>query len=277
MIRQPGSSARPDLPLAVVIGAGGMGAAIARRLGDDHRLLVADRDPERLNALESALAAEGRDVATAVCDITNASSVAALAAQAGPWRTLAHVAALSPNMGDFHTILSVNLLGARLIERSFLDTASPGSAAIFISSLAAHSPPPPPEMLALFDDDANPDIVDRVEALVADRQPRDAYRLSKAAMNRMCRRRASIWGARGARILSLSPGLIATPMGALEFAASADKYALYAKTPLEREGTMVEVAATVAFLASSHASFISGTDILVDGGLAAALNFPTEK
>jgi NAD(P)-dependent dehydrogenase (short-subunit alcohol dehydrogenase family) len=276
MIRPPGSSARPDLPLAVVIGAGGMGAAIARRLGDNHRLLVADRDPARLEALESALTAEGHDAATMPCDITDARSVAALAERAGAWRTLAHVAALSPSMADFQTILAVNLLGARHVERAFHATAGQASAAIFISSLAAHSPPPAPEMLALFDREDDSDLIADVEALVPDPAPVDAYRLSKVAMNRMCRRRASVWGRKGARILSLSPGLIATPMGALEFGGSTDKFALYAKTPLEREGTMVEIAATVAFLTSADASFISGTDLLVDGGIAAALAFPME-
>ena len=87
----------------------------------------------------------------------------------------------------------------------------------------------------------------------------------------MCRRRAAAWGARGARIVSLSPGLIATPMGALEFAAQPAKRALLPLTPLQREGTMVEIADAVDFLVSDRASFITGTDLLVDGGIHAAL------
>ena len=98
------------------------------------------------------------------------------------------------------------------------------------------------------------------------------------ALIRMCQRRAATWGARGARILSLSPGLIATPMGALEFQNRPQKYTLLATTPIKREGTMLEIADAVEFLLSDRASFISGIDLLVDGGLAAAMRYPnTDK
>jgi NAD(P)-dependent dehydrogenase (short-subunit alcohol dehydrogenase family) len=85
------------------------------------------------------------------------------------------------------------------------------------------------------------------------------------------RNQAAAWGARGARIVSLSPGLIATTMGALEFEKSPGKRALYEKSPLAREGTMLEIADAVEFLASERASFISGTDLLVDGGLSGTM------
>ena len=98
-----------------------------------------------------------------------------------------------------------------------------------------------------------------------------AYALSKAALNRMCQRQATAWGARGLRIVSLSPGLIATPQGALEFKNAPSKHRLLAATPLKRECTMLEIASIAAFLLSDHASFISGTDILADGGMVAAL------
>ena len=101
-----------------------------------------------------------------------------------------------------------------------------------------------------------------------------AYQLSKFALMRYVRQRAAQWGQRGARIVSLSPGLIATPMGALEYAQNPVKYDLLAKTPVGREGTMLEIADAIDFLASDRASFISGTDLLVDGGIAAALAFP---
>jgi NAD(P)-dependent dehydrogenase (short-subunit alcohol dehydrogenase family) len=91
----------------------------------------------------------------------------------------------------------------------------------------------------------------------------------------MCRRRVSDWGSHGARIISLSPGLIATPQGAVEF-KSPQKMALYQLTPLEREGTMVEIADAVEFLLSDRASFISGTDLLVDGGIFAAITNAAE-
>jgi len=116
-----------------------------------------------------------------------------------------------------------------------------------------------------------PDFVARVsESVGGGLTPALAYQLSKAALVRMCQQRARAWGARGARIVSLSPGLIATPMGALEFEAQPAKRQLFQLTPLGREGTMVEIADAVEFLISDRASFITGTDLLVDGGVAAA-------
>ncbi len=277
MRRPPGSSERPDLPLAVVIGGGGMGAGIARRLGADHRLLIVDRDASRLSLLRAEMIAAGYDVEVSACDITDGDQLDSLAARIKAWRTLVHVAALSPSAGDFQSVLSVNLIGARNVERCFRNTATGGSAGIFISSLAAHSPPPKGAVVKLLDEDSSADMVSRLEPMLEDVSSTAAYCLSKFAMNRMCRRRAAAWGAKGARILSLSPGLIATPMGALEFKGSPQKLAMYAQSPLQREGTILEVAATVAFLASPQASFITGTDILVDGGLAAALAFPQDN
>ena len=273
MIRPPGTSERPDQPLAVVIGTGALGSAIARRLGTDHRLLLADRDGERAAAFAATLRDEGHDARAITCDITDLRQVEDVASAAAGWRTLAHVAALSPSMADFRTILAVNLVGTLNVEAAFRPTANAGSAAIFISSLGAHGAPPADEVLALFDEGLGPDLPARLEALTPEPDTRRAYQLSKMAMNRMCRRQAGAWGERGARILSLSPGLITTPMGALEFKGTPEKMELYLRTPLRREGTMLEIAETLAFLASPAASFISGTDILVDGGLAAANMF----
>jgi NAD(P)-dependent dehydrogenase (short-subunit alcohol dehydrogenase family) len=88
----------------------------------------------------------------------------------------------------------------------------------------------------------------------------------------MCRRRAGAWGAKGARIVSMSPGPIATPMGAreLEGPSRAVKLKLMEQLPIAREGTMVETADAIEFLASDRASYITGTDLLVDGGIVAA-------
>jgi NAD(P)-dependent dehydrogenase (short-subunit alcohol dehydrogenase family) len=277
-MRTPGSNARPDHPLAVVIGAGGIGSAVARRLGVDHRLLLVDRDAGRLAAIRDALAGEGHDVAIQICDITDEGQVTALAdtaAAAGPLRTLAHVAALSPSMGNWQTILRVNLIGAALMERAMLPLAGQGTAAIFVSSIAGHGFEPDERVVALLDDPLAPGLIAALDDLVgAEASSPLAYRLSKFAMNRMARRRANAWGRQGARIVSLSPGLIATPMGALEYAGSPGKMALYEAIPLQREGTMIEIAETLAFLASDRAGFINGTDLLVDGGLAAVQRFP---
>ena len=275
-----GTSERPDLPIAVVIGGGGMGMSTARRLGQHCRVVLASLSAEKNPRREAALKEDGIDAVAVQCDITDAGSVAELAkfvAARGRLRTLAHVAALSPSMGDWTTLMKVNLVGAKLIEEAMLGLAEPHTAAVFVSSLAGHrNEPPSAEVFKVLDDPLAPDFLPKLEALVPEHDSRTAYALSKIALNRMCRQRAAAWGRKGARIVSMSPGMIATPMGALEFATGSReiKLGLLAKTPLGREGTMIETADAIEFLASERASFITGTDLLVDGGVNAALAFP---
>lgn len=275
-----GTSERPDLPIALVIGGGGIGMATARRLGQSCRIVLASLDAAKNVAREAALREDGIDAVAVQCDMTDPGSVDRLAefvARRGPLRTLAHVAALSPTMGDWRALLRVNLIGAALIERAMLPLAGTGTAAIFVSSLAGHGGEPPAGgVTAVLDDPLAADFVERLERQVADHDPGTAYRLSKLGLNRMVQRRAPAWGRRTARILSMSPGMIATPMGAREFSGAARgiKMNLLRRTPLSREGTMPEVADAIEFLASPRASFITGTDLLVDGGVAAAMKFP---
>jgi NAD(P)-dependent dehydrogenase (short-subunit alcohol dehydrogenase family) len=274
--RRIGTSERPDLPIALVIGAGGMGMATARRLGQHCRVVLADLSAERLARGEAALHEDGVDAVGVRCDVTDPASVAQLAefvASRGQLRTLAHVAGLAPTMGDWDLILNVDLVGAALMERAILPLASAGTAAVFISSLAAHSATPPtPAIARVLDDPLAPDFTERLAALVPERNSLQAYAYAKGGMIRMVRQRAFDWGQKGARIVSVSPGLIATPQGAQEFQGPNRERKLdrLRRTPLAREGTMVEIVDAIEFLASSRASFISGTDILVDGGAMAA-------
>ncbi len=215
------------------------------------------------------------DAAAQACDVTDPASITALASAVsgrGGFRALVYVAGLSPSAADFHAIIRVNLMGAARACAALLPLAGQGSAAVLISSLAAHGPAPAAEVAALLRDADAEDLADRLAAVLGEQAiPQRAYPLSKWGMNLYARQQAVAWGLRGARIVSLSPGLIATPMGALEFEKSPGKRAMYEKSPLARECTMLEIADVTEFLVSPRASFISGTDILVDGGLAAAL------
>ncbi|WP_404476531.1 SDR family oxidoreductase [Novosphingobium sp. BL-52-GroH] len=270
-----GTSERPDWPLAVIVGAGGMGMAVARRIGQDHRLLLADRNLDHAEEKAQALRGDGYDAVAFSCDVTNPAHVASLAeaaSDAGPVRTLCNVVGLSPSMGDFRAVIGVNIVGATRIAEAFRPIMASGGAAIFISSMAGHMKPLTPEIQDLLDAPLEDGVIDKLEALVGEgADSSTAYLLSKTSLNRMCKRRAKDWGLRGLRLVSLSPGLIATPMGALEFEKQPMKYNLLAATPIQREGTMLEIANVVEFLASEKASFISGTDILVDGGLTGTL------
>jgi NAD(P)-dependent dehydrogenase (short-subunit alcohol dehydrogenase family) len=238
-------------------------------------VLLADRDGEHLERQVVALRSEGHEVHGITCDVVEPDAVRRLAAAAersGPVRALAHVVGLSPSMADGEMVLRVNLVGPTLVADAFFELAGPGTAAVFVASLAGHLVELTPEETAALGDPRAPDFPAAVVA--ATRGELDgarAYQLSKAALIRMCRDRAAAWGARGARIVSLSPGLIATPMGALEFAAQPEKRRLLPLTPLGREGTMVEIADAVEFLLSDRASFITGIDLLVDGGISTVL------
>jgi NAD(P)-dependent dehydrogenase (short-subunit alcohol dehydrogenase family) len=275
---QTGTSARPDLPVALVIGGGGMGMSAARRLGQSHRVVLASKTDCKNAVRQAALREDGIDAVVMHLDVTEQDSVAEVAAfvaQHGPLRTLAHVAGLSPSVGDWHQLLRVNLIGTALMERACLGLATAGTAAVFVSSSAGHlAAPPAREIVAVLDDPLTPGFFDRLNEVIAkeEQSPLQAYRLSKWALIRMCRRRAPDWGAKGARIVSMSPGPIATPMGARELEGpSRDvKLKLMEKLPIAREGTMVETADAIEFLASDRASYITGTDLLVDGGIVAA-------
>jgi NAD(P)-dependent dehydrogenase (short-subunit alcohol dehydrogenase family) len=260
--------------LAVVVSAGGMGMAAARRLAQHHRVLLVDRDGPRAREGAAILRVEGADACDLACDITDRAAVARLGERVdelGGFRALAHVAGLSPTMGDFRSIVRVDLGGAVAVARELLPRATAGSAAVFVASLAAHHPAPAPEIVALLE---AVDAAGLEATLGAEATPNLAYRLAKWALVRYCRAQAPAWGERGARIASLSPGLIASPQGARESAANPVKQSMFGHTPLGREGTLLEIVDALEFLLSDRASFISGTDLLVDGGLAAALGRP---
>ena len=270
---------RLDLPLAIVVGAGGMGASVARRMAHGHRVLLADIDESRAAAVANDLAIEGGGVLPIACDVTDATSVEALsqtAAGLGGFRTLVHVAGLSIAADSFNKIVNVNLRGPALVAQAFLPLASPGCSAILIASLAAHSIRAAPAELAVLASPAAPELASKLAKCLApsNTTAQMAYTYSKIGLIEMARREAAAWGRAGARIVTLSPGLIATPMGALAYEKSAGKRAMFERTPLGREGTMTEIADAVEFLTSDRASFISGTDLLVDGGLCGALGYP---
>ena len=168
---QTGTNERPGLPIALVIGGGGMGMSAARRLGQSHRVVLASQSAKKNAGREAALREDGIDAVAVRFDVTDADSVAELArfvAGQGPLRTLAHVAGLSPSMGDWHQIFSVNLIGTALMERACLELAVPGTAAVFVSSSAGHlAEPPPAGIVAVLDDPLTPGFFDRLNEVIA--------------------------------------------------------------------------------------------------------------
>jgi NAD(P)-dependent dehydrogenase (short-subunit alcohol dehydrogenase family) len=250
----------------VVVGAGsGMGAAVARRLHGPHPMIVADID----EAAAARTAGElGVDVVAVRCDVTDQGSCDALASELDGLAVLVVTAGLSPTMADGAKILDVNLRGTARLLQAVDQAVSEGTVAVLFASSAAHGYTLPPEVLVALDDPMAPDLVGRLQAAGLDpTTPEFAYPLSKHGVVRLVRRTAASWWGRGARIMSLSPGIIETPMGNREYERQPAMADMIKK--VGRMGTGNEVAAVVAFLVSDDASFMTGSDVLVDGGVVA--------
>lgn len=258
----------------VVLGAGsGMGAAVAARLGRaDRRLLLADLDP---GAAEATAAAVGGRAEARRCDLTSHDDVAALLAEAGPVGTFVLTAGLSPTMAGGRRIYDVDLIAPARLLQVLEGAVGDGSVGVLFASMAGHMVPPSPDIDPILADPLAADFLDRLgEAGLDPDEPLLAYALAKRGLIDLARRASVRWASRGARLLSLSPGIVDTPMGQAELAEQAMMPAMIEATRLGRLITVDEIADVVAFLVSDAAGAITGTDVLVDGGGVAALTTP---
>jgi NAD(P)-dependent dehydrogenase (short-subunit alcohol dehydrogenase family) len=254
----------------VVLGAAsGMGAAAARLLADRGPLLLADRNANRLTEIAKEL---GGDVQTIGCDVTVQADVDALVEATGELDSLILTAGLSPTMAPGRPIFEVNLLGTNRVIKGFESIIRPGSSAVCFASMAAHMSPDIEAIDAVLDTPDSPTFFDDLVATGIDvDEPGTAYTFSKRGVMRLVRREALAWGPRGARITSISPGIIDTEMGRLEFENQPVMADMVKMSGLGRQARPDELAAVALFLSSDDASFITGTDILVDGGACAAI------
>ncbi|MBX6389925.1 MAG: SDR family oxidoreductase [Frankia sp.] len=263
----------------VVIGAGGMGVAVVRRVGSGKAVLLADYNQTALNAVAETLGAEGQQVTAQVVDVSSRESVEALAKAAaalGPVRGVVHTAGVSPTQAPTEAILNVDLLGTALVLDAFGEVVAAGGAGVAISSMSGYMLPPlPSEQEAQLANAPTAELLDLpITAVDAFLNAGHAYAFAKRA-NQLRVRAASVsWGARGARINSISPGVISTAMGQQELAGESGTVmrAMVTASPTGRLGTPDDIAAAAQFLLSDAASFITGTDLLVDGGVVAGIS-----
>lgn len=255
-------------------GSGGMGKATAELVGRKGTVLLADVSQERLIQIKEELAAKGiTDVYYQTVDITSKENVAALAQKAselGTLKGLVHTAGLSPTMADSKRITEVNLVGTGIVLEAFLPLATEGTAVVCISSMSGYLAPRQGPHTEILKQPLAENVVETMEQF-AQGNPGAAYSLSKLGIHLIVEDQAWVWGERGARITSLSPGTINTPMGRQEAAQQAQMKMMLDITPLRREGEASEIATAVQFLLSDAASYITGIDLRVDGGTVANL------
>jgi NAD(P)-dependent dehydrogenase (short-subunit alcohol dehydrogenase family) len=251
--------------IAIVTGAAsGMGEAAARLMAEaGWSLLLCDLNAASVDAKAAELG--GESLAGDISDPAYPGKlVTALAGR--PIGALIHCAGLSPTMADSARVLEVNLAATMRLVDAVRPHMAEGACAVLFASSAAHMAG------TAMDERINAVRTPQDVASLLDLSPDSgaAYSVSKRGVKLLVERESPAFGQRGARIVSVSPGIINTPMGRSEMAQQPIMKVLVEKSPLAREARAEEVAAVAVFLCSPVASFITGTDILVDGGSIAA-------
>lgn len=265
----------------VVIGAGSIGQAIARRVGAGKHVLLADLRLENADAAAKVLSEAGFEVSTATVDISSRESVHALVETAtaiGEVTGVIHAAGVvSPSQAPPAVILKVDLYGTALVLEEFGDVIAPGGSCIVIASMSGHRLPaltaqqdkalattPADDLLAL--PMLQPDQVT---------DPLHAYQVSKRCNSLRVMAEAVRWGKRGARVNTISPGIIITPLAKDELAGprGGGYRRMMDLCPAGRAGTPDEVGTVGALLMGADGAFITGSDFLMDGGVTASYRY----
>ena len=261
----------------VVIGAGSIGQAIARRVSAGQHVLLADLRQENADAAAKILFDAGFEVSTCLVDIASRASVEALVAQAtatGPVTGVIQVAGVSPSQAPPATILKVDLYGTALVLELFGNVIAAGGSGIVIASQSGHRLPAlTPEQDKALAITPVEDLL-KLPMLQLD-QIKDslhAYQLAKRGNSLRVRAEAVRWGKRGARVNTISPGIIFTPLARDELTGPrAEGYQrMIELSPVGRGGTPDEVGAVAALMMGPEGTFITGSDFLMDGGVTAA-------
>lgn len=264
----------------VLIGTGSIGQAIARRVGAGKHVLLADLRQENADAAAKILDDAGFQVSTATVDVASRASVHALVERAsalGEVHGVIHAAGVSPTQAPPETILKVDLYGTALVLEEFGEVIAPGGAGVVIASQSGHRLPP----LSIAENAAL--ATTPVEELLAlpmlqPGQVKDslhAYQLSKRGNSLRVAAEAVRWGERGARVNTISPGIIITPLAndELKGPRGPGYRRMIELSAAGRAGTPDEVGTVAALLMGPDGGFITGSDFLMDGGVTASYWF----
>ncbi|MCI8534900.1 MAG: SDR family oxidoreductase [Hungatella sp.] len=261
----------------ILTGAGQIGMAIARRMGYGKKIILGDKKPEHAQVIAKTMNEAGFDVLAMEMDLSSRESIQNLIAQAckvGDITMLVNAAGVSPSQASIETILNVDLYGTAVLLEEVGKAIAPGGVGVTISSQSGHRMPqlsakedeqlactPTEELLSL-------DILQPAKI----QDTLHAYQMAKRCNEKRVMAESVKWGEKGARINSISPGIIVTPLAIDEFNGPRGEFYknMFARCPAGRPGTADEVANVAELLMSEKGAFITGTDFLIDGGATAS-------
>ncbi len=261
----------------ILTGAGQIGMAIARRMGYGMKIVIGDKKPENAEAVAKIMNDAGFDAVAVEMDLSSRESIKSLIAKAktyGDITMLVNAAGVSPSQAPIEAILKVDLYGTAVLLEEIGKAIKSGGVGVTISSQSGHRMPalspeadeqlattPTEELLEL--DILKPENI---------KDTLHAYQMAKRCNEKRVMAESVKWGEKGARINSISPGIIVTPLAIDEFnGPRGDFYKnMFAKCPAGRPGTADEVANVAELLLSDKGAFITGADFLIDGGATAS-------
>ena len=261
----------------ILTGAGQIGMTIARRMGHGMKILIGDKKPENAQTIAKIMKDAGFDTEAMEMDLSSRESIKKLIAKAqeyGEIAMLVNAAGVSPSQAPVEAILKVDLYGTAVLLEEVGKVIKEGGVGVTISSQSGHRLPAlTPEEDELLACTPTEELLDL--AVLQPENIRDtlhAYQLAKRCNEKRVMAESVKWGEKGARINSISPGIIVTPLAIDEFnGPRGDFYKnMFAKCPAGRPGTADEVANVAELLMSEKGAFITGADFLIDGGATAS-------
>lgn len=266
--------------VVVVIGPGSIGQAIARRVSAGKHVVLADLRLANADAAADAMRNAGFDVSTTTVDVSSRDSVHAVVEAGtahGDVTALIHAAGVSPSQAPPEAILAVDLYGTAVVLEEFGNVIFPGGAGVVIASQSGHRLGAlTPEQNAALATTPTDDLL-QLPMLQPDQvtDTLHAYQLAKRGNALRVMAEAVRWGQRGARVNTISPGIIITPLAVDELTGPRGEgyRRMIELSPVGRAGTPDEVATLAALLLGPDGGFITGSDVLMDGGVTASYFF----
>jgi NAD(P)-dependent dehydrogenase (short-subunit alcohol dehydrogenase family) len=256
----------------ILTGAGQIGMAIARRMGYGKKIVIGDKQLKNAEAIAKVMNEAGFDATPIEMDLSSRESIRSMIAEAqsyGEISMLINAAGVSPSQASVETILKVDLYGTAVLLEEVGKVIKEGGAGVTISSQSGHRMPAlAPEVNELLALTPTEELL-KLEALQPEKMKDTlhAYQMAKRCNVKRVMAEAVKWGQRGARLNSISPGIIVTPLALDEFNGPRGNFA---QCPAHRPGTADEVANVAELLMSDKGAFITGADFLIDGGATAS-------